>query len=153
MPANRDSLLAGRNARPLEESEIRRAYNTFLGFDSTAPVRYEPGAVTRFRVTIENDAQVEEIVFGPDLYPGQNTINPNSSLSMPAAAAHELAHWYRWRDKTELTEESLLEIDEALTSLEAALRFADLRPHDIRQLMADAIQRLQMFVARTSQHD
>jgi hypothetical protein len=65
---------------------------------------------------------------------------------MQAAAAHELCHLYRWRDRTEVTDERLEEIDEALTSLEAILRFPrELSAHEVRQLVSDAIQRLQMF--------
>lgn len=146
MPANRESLLAGRNVKPLDLIEIRRVTNTFLGLDSSAPVRHEDGARTRFRVVQENNEQVGEIVFGPDIYPGAGVADPNSSLSMQAAAAHELCHLYRWRDKTEIVDENLQHIDEALTSLEAILRFPRLGDHDFRQLVADAIQRLQLFM-------
>jgi hypothetical protein len=65
---------------------------------------------------------------------------------MQAAAAHELCHFYRWRDQTEIVADQLEEIDEALTSLEAVLRFPrELSPHEVRQLVSDAIQRLQIF--------
>jgi hypothetical protein len=146
MPANRESLLAGRNGAPLDPRDVRRAINTFLGLDRSAPVRYEEGARTAFRVIVEEVEEIVEIVFGPDLYPGIGVTDPNSSLSMQAAAAHELSHYYRWRDRTEIANEQLFEIDEALTSLEAILRFPrELSDHDIRQLVADAIQRLQIF--------
>jgi hypothetical protein len=148
MPANIESLLAGRHRTPLEPNEIRRAYNTFMGLDSRAPVRFEEGARTRFRVTInENSDEVPEIVFGSDIYPGQGTADANSALGCTAAAAHELTHWQRWVDKRELDQPELREIDEALTSLEAIQRFnAKLSEHDVRQLVADAIQRLLLFV-------
>jgi len=150
MPANRESLLAGRNGAPLDPRDVRRATNTFLGLDSTAPVRYEEGARTAFRVTVEEVEEVVEIVFGPDLYPGIGVADPNSSLSMQAAAAHELSHYYRWRDRTEIVNDQLYEINEALTSLEAILRFPrELNDHDIRQLVADAIQRLQIYIQRS----
>ena len=151
MPANRESLPAGRNAAPLDPQEVRRAINTFLGLDGTAPVRYEAGARTRFSVTHDGNGgdDVEEILFGPDLYPGVSVADPNSSLSMQAAAAHELCHLYRWRDRTEIVAEQLEEIDEALTSLEAVLRFPrELSAHDVRQLVSDAIQRLQICCQR-----
>lgn len=91
-------------------------------------------------------AEVPEIVFGPDIYPGPNVADPNSSLSMEAAAAHEAVHFHRWEGKTELQLGELTDIDEALTSLEAILRFPkQLREHDMRQLVADAIHRLQKF--------
>jgi len=71
---------------------------------------------------------------------------------MEAAAAHELTHWRRWTDKTEIVDEDFLEIDEAMTSLEAAIRYGEkLSPHDIRQLIADATQRLQLYIQRKTQ--
>jgi len=146
MPANRESLLAGRNQQPLDQNEIRRALSAFIGLERKAPVRHEEGARTRFRVEMNESEEVAEIVFGPDIYPGAGVVDPNSSLSMEAAAAHELTHWRRWVDKTELADDGLLEIDEALTSLEAAMRYGEqLSAHDIRQLIADAIQRLQLY--------
>jgi len=149
MPANRESLLAGRRLAPLDQKEITRAINTFLGLDRAAPVRYEEGVRTAFRVVIEETEDIAEIVFGSDLYPGTGVVDPNSSLSVQAAAAHELTHYYRWRDGTEIVDGQLYEIDEALTSLEAILRFPrELDPHDIRQLVLDAIQRLQMYAQR-----
>jgi hypothetical protein len=149
MPANRESLLAGRRLAPLSQKEITRAINTFLGLDRAAPVRYEEGVRTAFRVTIEDTEDIAEIVFGSDLYPGMGVVDPNSSLSVQAAAAHELTHYYRWRDGTEIVDGQFYEIDEALTSLEAILRFPrELEPHDIRRLVADAIQRLQIYAQR-----
>lgn len=49
--ARPNSLLEGRNAAPLSEKEIKRASNTFIGFDQNVNVRYESGSFTRFRVT------------------------------------------------------------------------------------------------------
>ena len=46
-----------------------------------------------------------------------------SSESAQAAAAHEISHYYRWKDGTELNEDALTNIDEALTSLDAITRF------------------------------
>jgi hypothetical protein len=153
VPANRESLLAGRNAQPLEDNDIRRAYNTFLGLDSSVPVRHVPGGRTCFRLIDDgNGGETVEITFGEDLYPGASVADPNSSLSMLAAAAHEVTHFHRWSDKTELAAEALGEIDEALTSLQAILRFPkQLSDHDVRQLVADAIQRLQMFTHKNGE--
>ena len=68
---------------------------------------------------------------------------------MRAAVAHELSHFHRWRDKTELNGEHLTEIDEALTSLDAVQRYqAHLNENEVRQLVADAMQRLQAFAQR-----
>jgi hypothetical protein len=150
MPANRESLLAGRNQQPLSDNDVRRAINTFIGFEQKAPVRYDPAVRTGFRVELQNNEETVEIVFGLDLYPGQGVADPNSSLSMEGAVAHELTHWHRWTDKTELTDANLYEIDEALTSLEAAIRYPELSDHSVRQLIADAIQRLQIFAQRLS---
>jgi hypothetical protein len=149
MPRDRESLLAGRNNQPLTEEDQRRATNTFLGLDPTVPARFEEGARTRFR-TFEFEGREEaEVIFGPDLYPGRGVIDPNSSLSMQAAAAHEITHYRRWQDKTELVDDDLEEIDEAITSLEAILRFPrNLSEHESRQLVCDAIQRLQLFAQR-----
>jgi hypothetical protein len=136
----------GRNLAPLDDHDRVSAVSTFIGLDREAPVRYEEGARTRFRVEMKGNEITAEIVFGPDLYPGGNIVDPNSSLSMRAAAAHELVHYYRWKDKTEIVDLTLEAIDEAMTSLSAILRFPrELSDQDIRQLVADAIHRLQHY--------
>lgn len=146
---NRFSLLAGRNTAPLTPDDIRRSLNVILGLDNEVPVRYEAGTRTIFKVPA-NEPDVDcEIVFSEDIYPGKGVADPNSSLSMVAAAAHEVTHYHRWKDKSEINDDGLMEVDEALTSLQAILRFPrDLGSHDIRLLVADAIQRLQMYVHR-----
>ena len=151
--ANRQSLIAGRNTQPLSDLEVRRVVNTFLGLDVTLPVRYDPERRTAFRVSVTAQEGVEcEVTFGKDIYPGRSVIDPNSALSMEAAVAHEVTHYNRWKDKTELPSSDLEEIDEALTSLEAILRFPrDLNEHAIRQLVNDAIQRLQIYAHRLEQ--
>lgn len=148
MPANRESLLAGRNQQPLSDKDVVRATNTFLGLEQQAPVRFDAECRTTFVVRNEGAEEIAEIVFGVDLYPGTSVADPNSSLSVEGAAAHELTHWHRWKDKTELVDPDLYEIDEALTSLGAALRYPKISEHCVRQLIADAIQRLQMFAQR-----
>lgn len=146
---NKFSLLAGRNTTQLTQDDIRRALNTILGLDNEVPVRYEAGTRTVFRVpAVEPDVDCE-IVFSEDIYQGRGIVDPNSSLSMVAAAAHEVSHYHRWKDKSEINSDELIEVDEALTSLQAILRFPrDLSSHDVRLLVADAIQRLQMYVHR-----
>lgn len=143
------SLLDGRNNAPLSEKEIKRAANIFLGFDQAANVRYEAGTTTRFRIAEDEDGEeFGEIIFSEDIYPGGNIANPNSTLSVPGAAAHELAHLYRWQGKTELPHGQLTNIDEAMTSLEAALRYSHgLSSTDLQGLISDALQRLRLFVA------
>ena len=72
---------------------------------------------------------------------------PLRALGLKAAAAHELTHYHRWTDKTELPENLPEHLDEALTSLQAIMRYhRQLGEHDVRQLVLDAIQRLQLFV-------
>ena len=143
-------LLAGRNQGPLGQVEIRRATNTFLGLDSTVNVRHDPSAQTGFRIARdESGDEFGEVVFGPDIYPGRGVVDPNSALSLDAAAAHELAHYYRWRDKTELPTNGMTPLDEALTSLEAILRYErHLKAHDIRMLVSDAVQRINIYISQ-----
>jgi hypothetical protein len=143
------SLLDGRQVAPLSDAEIRRASSTFMGLDNQVNVRYDPQGCSRFVTGIDEfGEEYGEIVFSCDLYPGTNIANPNSALSMKAAAAHELAHFYRWTDKSELPHGTLTHIDEAMTSLEAAIRYArDLNVTDTHGLISDALQRLRLFVA------
>jgi hypothetical protein len=101
------------------------------------------------RLSADQGEAYAEIVFGADIYLGAGVVDPNSSLSMQAAAAHEISHYHLWKDKTELIAGELVEIDEALASLEAILRYPkQLNDHEVRQLVADAIQRLQMHAQR-----
>jgi hypothetical protein len=148
MAKKKYSLLAGRNQAALSPDEVRRAINTFLGFDKNVNARYEPSGRTIFFVRQEESGeQFGEIVFGPDIYPGPSVIDPNSALSLDAAAAHELTHYHRWKDKTALPKESMQHLDEALTSLQAVMRYdRHLSEHDVRQLICDAIQRLQLYI-------
>ncbi len=89
-------------------------------------------------------AQVGVISFSSDIYPGPSVADPNSALSMTAAAAHELSHYHRWRDNTELPSGELTDLDEAQTSLDALLRFGKLlTPFELDQLARDAFLRLQ----------
>ena len=62
-------------------------------------------------------------------------------------APDEIVHFHRWADGTELPHGAMDKVDEALTSLSAVLRFHDrLDWIETRQLISDAIARLQMFV-------
>ncbi|WP_374275320.1 hypothetical protein [Brevundimonas sp.] len=90
-----------------------------------------------------------EVIFSEDIFPGGGIVDANSVLSVNAAAAHEAMHHHRWVDRSEIDEPDLEEIDEALTSLEAFQRYPrQLEDHDARMLVADAIQRLNMYVRR-----
>lgn len=143
------SLLDGRNLAPLSEQEIRRALSTFLGMDNKVNVKYQPSEATRFIASLdENGQEFGEIIFSCDIYPGKSIANPNAALSLKGAAAHELSHHYRWQDKTELPSGSMTHIDEAMTSLEAALRYSHmLDTTDVHGLISDSLQRLRLFVA------
>jgi hypothetical protein len=146
-------IMGGRRTRPLSESEVRAVANTFMGLDpSVHTVRHEAGARTVFRIVSAEDSdtgeEFGEIVFGPDVYPGPGVANPNAVLSMRAAAAHELAHYHRWLNKTHLDREDQVDLDEALTSLEAVMRYEHaLTPVDIRELIADAHLRLSKIIS------
>lgn len=148
--ARRASLLEGRNNTPLDDREKKRAANVFLGLDARVNARHEEGTRTRFVTGIdEAGEEYGEVIFGADIYPGTNLTNPNASLSLDGAAAHELAHYYRWVNKSELPHGELVHIDEAMTSLEAALRFSGpLTAGDIQGLISDALHRLRMHVAQ-----
>ena len=147
--AKPNSLLAGRNNTPLDNVAIKRASNTFLGFGEDVNVIYQAGSATRFRVVTDDvGEEYGEVVFSEDIYPGQNIANPNSALTLAGAAAHELAHFYRWQGQTDLQHGHLIHIDEAMTSLEAALRYPHkLNNTDLQGLISDALQRLRLFAA------
>lgn len=149
MPKPDGSLLAGRNAAPLTDDKIKQVLNTFLGMDEECPVRHDPARNrTVFRSGMANGEAFAEVVFGPDIYPGQDVVDANANLSFKAAVAHEITHFRRHVDMREINEAELAQIDEALTSLEAARRFPrQLSSQDIEQLIGDAIQRLQLYVA------
>jgi hypothetical protein len=141
------SLLAGRSAASLTPENVRAVSNTFLGLDAIVPFQHDPSGHTRFVVEIdeEDGAEVGKVYFGPDIYPGGSVADPNSALSMKAAVAHEISHFHRWQDRTELPDGILVHLDEAQTSLDSVLRFGGLlSPHEIQQLVRDAIQRLQL---------
>jgi hypothetical protein len=146
MPDDNGSLLPGRNLNPLTDGQIRSVMNTFLGLDRNSAPIYRPEGRTVFRVSVIENEEVSEILFGADIYPGPNVADPNASLGLKAAVAHELCHFYRHADMTEINDPALMHIDEALTSLDAVSRFSrDLSDHDIRQLVADAMHRLQLY--------
>ena len=143
------SLLAGRNVAPLSDKEIQRVSSTFLGMDNKVNVKYESGSSTKFVVSQDAEGQeFGEIVFSNDIYPGQSITNPNAALSLRGAVAHELTHVYRWQDKTELPHGVNTHIDEAMTSLEAALRYShSLDTTDVQGLISDSLHRLRLYIA------
>lgn len=141
----RSSLLAGRSNQPLDDRQIRAVAETFAGLDYAVPVRFDDEGRTSFRVEVDEfGVRTGIVVYGRDIYPGTGIVDPNSALSMPAAAAHEVSHYYRWRDRLELPETEFEYLDEALTSLDAAVRFS-LQPHEVRQLILDATHRIQLY--------
>jgi hypothetical protein len=142
------AIMGGRRTRPLTNNEVLAVSTTFIGLDPTVQtVRYEPGARAVFQVISAADSETGEeygeIVFGPDIYPGPGLANPNSVLSMKAAAAHELAHYHRWMNKTQLNGDDKVDLDEALTSLDAVMRYEHVLSRvDVRELINDAYFRL-----------
>jgi hypothetical protein len=142
------SLLDGRNVAPLSEDEQKRAANTLLGLDRDVNARYEQNSRTRFVVNVDDSGtEFGEIIYSSDIFPGPNLINPNAALSMRGAAAHELTHYHRWLNKSELPHGAMTHIDEAMTSLEAAIRYSSqLYPNEIQGLISDALHRLSLFV-------
>lgn len=143
------SLLAGRNTAPLTDRQIGNTFEIAYGLDRSANLRYDPGHRTVFRVYMEDGVEKCEIVFGPDIVPGNAIADPNSILSIKCAVAHELSHKSRYENGTEVNEPYLEHLDEALTSLGAISRFSNkLDEFDFIQLAADAVQRIQMFIAQ-----
>jgi len=143
----RPSLPTGRNQQPLSDAQVTRVIFMFRHLDPQAPVRYDAAQRTRFVVTEDANGDHAEITFGPDIQPGGGLLDPNSTLSVLAAAAHEICHYHRWANGNELPHGPLDHIDEALTSLEAVLRFQEkLSSFEARQLISDAINRLLLFV-------
>jgi len=142
------SLLAGRNTAALTERQVKSIVEFAYGLDRSANVRHNPEGRTVFRVYEDEGDEKCEIVFGPDILPGNSTADPNSILSWKCAVAHELSHKSRYENATELNETELEHLDEALTSLGAISRFSNqLDEFDYLQLAADAVQRIQLFVA------
>src|SRR5262249_6487872 len=109
--------------------------------------RYEESERTAFHVSNADGEIFGEIVFGPDIYPGRSVVDPNSALSLDAAAAHELTHYHRCRDKSQLLGIDVEDLDEALTTLQAIGRYRrHLKDQDVLQLVSDAIQRIQLHI-------
>lgn len=147
MAREQQSLLAGRSTAPLNEAQVKSVAQNFIGLDGTVPFQHDPDGHTRFAVVDEGGVDVGRVYFGPDIYPGQAVADPNSALSMKAAVAHEISHFHRWQDQTELPDGEHPHLDEAMTSIDASLRFAgQLSAHEIQQLIRDALQRIQLYV-------
>lgn len=146
------AIMGGRNVTPLDERDQRRVLSIFTGLDdSVRTVSYDKDAKTVFKVVSADDSddgeEYGQIIFGPDIYPGPGIGNPNAELSMKAAAAHELSHYHRWFNKTEINDLALESLDEALTSLDAVMRYeSKLHRTDVLALIADASHRMSLFI-------
>src|SRR5690606_14295143 len=118
--------------------------NVFLGLDPRVNARHEEGTRTRFVTGVdETGEEYGEVIFSADIYPGPNLANPNASLSLDGAAAHEHAHYYRWVNKSALPHGELVHINEAMSRLEDALRLSGkLSDGDIQGIISDALHRL-----------
>lgn len=148
MNRSEGSLIGGRSQAPLDDAKIRSVTNTFVGLDQSVPFQLDEGGRTRFVVEEGEEGPQGKVYFGPDVYPGPGVLDPNSALSMKAAVAHEMSHFHRWQDATELPLGQFTYLDEALTSLDAALRFSrQLSQHESEQLIRDAVHRLQLLRA------
>lgn len=150
---SRQSLLAGRSANALTDENLKSVTRTFVGLDNTVPFEPDPTGHTRFIIEYDETEGMEigTVYFGADIYPGTGVVDPNSALSMKAAVAHELSHFHRWKDRRELPLGVHRHLDEAMTSLDATLRFAkDLTPHEVQQLIQDALLRLGMHYQELS---
>lgn len=146
-------LSGGRRQAHLTQAEVQRVMDTFTGLDADMRnVRHEEDARTVFRVVpaaeSETGESFGEIVFGPDIYPGHGLANPNAALSMRAAAAHELAHYHRWHNATQLDDPEHEHLDEAMTSLDAIQRYGRfLNPIEVEQLVGDSLFRMGLYLA------
>lgn len=147
MPAPHNSLLAGRNVRPLTDSQIRQVAAIIVALEPNVAFDYRQEAKTSFHVREEGGEEYGEIVIGPDIYPGYSSVDPNSLLGVQAAVAHELTHYRRRLDAIELPHGVKQHLDEALTSLEAIVKYErHLTEIDVRQLVSDAIQRIYLYL-------
>src|SRR5436190_15968452 len=104
------SLLDGRNLAPLTDAQIQSVASTIHGLDKEVSYIYDPASRTVFRVRIEENQEICEIAYGPDIYPGTGVANANSQLGMKGAVAHEISHFHRHRNLTELNDERLRHI-------------------------------------------
>src|SRR5687768_3847893 len=144
----RASLPPNRNNQPLTENQVDRVFLLFRHLDKSVSVRHVPGQRTCFVVRQNPDGdEIGEVCFGADIQPGVAILDPNSTMSSLAAAAHEVTHYYRWIDGTELPRGPLDNIDEAITSLVAVLKFQDkLEWSEKAQLISDALIRLRLHL-------
>lgn len=125
-----------------------------LGYQG--PIEFDGGhgGRTRFVVRDTEDGEVGLIVVGPDVFPGFDVANANAVMDPLAAVAHEITHYERWRSGRELPMGHLEDIDEAMTSLQAACAFhRDLNSLHIEQLVSDALERLARFVRNNPPHE
>jgi hypothetical protein len=140
----------------MSDNDVSRVVSTFRGLGGLyVNAVLDASGFTRFvPEEDEDEGEVGKIYFGPDIYPGTSVIDPNSALSMPAAVAHELSHLARWRDKTEYPLGFYRHLDEAMTSLDAALRYwNNLGVDDVQTLVRDAMQRIQLQFAELGDAD
>ena len=150
------SLLAGRSTEPLDQNAVRSVTRTFVGLDDTVPYRHDPEGYTRLVIEKdEDDLDIGVVCFSSDIYPGPGYADPNSALSMKAAVAHEMSHFHRWKDQLELKPLGKnRDLDEAMTSLDAALRYAShLIKHELEQLVSDSLQRLAAHNQKLTDND
>ena len=159
MKKHRESLLPGRRVAALKEREKRNITDMFRAMGYNGPLEFDEkhGGRTRFEVRDAEDGEdrkIGVIVVGPDIYPGLNVANANSVMDPLPAVAHEITHYDRWNSGRELPHGYLEDIDEAMTSLQAACAFRGLSSLHIQQLISDALERLVAYIQKQNNlHD
>lgn len=147
MGGSKSSLPPGRSVAPLSNQQQMTVSSQFLSLDQEIPARYDEQCRSHFEVIEEEGQKVGVVFFGPDIYPGRgDTLDPNSTLPMPAAVAHEATHFHRWQDGHQFNEAGLEFLDEAQTSAESIVRWnRRLRDHEMTELVRDVSYRIDMF--------
>lgn len=147
MDGSKSSLPPGRSATPLTNPQQMTVSSLFLNLDQAIPARYDEQCRSHFEVVEEDGSKVGVVFFGPDIYPGRgDTLDPNSTLPLGAAVAHEATHFHRWQDGHQFNEAGLEFLDEAQTSAESIVRWnRKLSDHDMTELVRDVSYRIDIF--------
>jgi hypothetical protein len=136
-----------RNQEGLNEDQIRYC---MLAWDLVRegldiPLDISEATISGSKTRFNEDRNT--VILGADVYPGSNSIDANSSMSVLACLAHERAHFERFRDgyRRPLVLPDVL-LDEAEASLAAAF-FTFLGPEDRSDLATDAHDRIAKWLS------
>ena len=139
-------LASGRNKTPLTTAQRERVREHVSALLPDVEVEFDDAhdAYTHMKETYDADSnRVGKLVVAADFLPGNADPMPNSMVDDLATAAHELMHIVRWRYQHELDYKKHRDLEEAFTSLQAAVFFCkDLREQQLVMLANDAMQRL-----------